>query len=91
MTTRADGKQNIALTALFAILKRTTSVYRVLVGLAAAAAVARSARWGGRYLGAQLAEGHRRLEEDARHGFQDLEAPDVLQHNQQVAVRHHEG
>jgi len=64
-------------------------VYWVLVGLAAA--VARSARWGSRYLGAQLAEGHQRLEEEARHVFQDLEAIDVLQHNQQVAVRHHEG
>ena len=31
------------------------------------------------------------MEEEAWHLLQDLEAPDVLQHQQQVAVHHHEG
>ena len=43
------------------------------------------------YLGPQLAEGHVALEEEAWHPIQDLEAPDVLQYQQQVAVHHHEG
>ncbi len=42
------------------------------------------------YLRPQLPERHIFLQEESRNGLQRLEAPDVLQDDEQVPIKHHE-